>query len=109
LLWITRGQPCGCPTAQNLSLEPILEEVFGADIGCYFDQDAGCSDLGSLCATSRSDKAIACNWGRPVRAGDQGVGQGADARASRSDPGFEIYAGLSLACRMAGDEIRLRQ
>jgi hypothetical protein len=30
LLWITRGQPCGCPTAKNLSLELILEEVFGA-------------------------------------------------------------------------------
>jgi hypothetical protein len=30
----------------------------------------------------------------------------ADVRASRSDPGFEIYAGLPLACRMASDEIR---
>src|SRR4029077_16836260 len=77
----------------------------GADIGCYFYQDAGCSDLGSLCATSRSDKAIACNCGRQVRSGGQGVAQGADVRASRSDPGFGIYAGLPLACRMASDEI----
>jgi hypothetical protein len=30
----------------------------------------------------------------------------ADVRASRSDPDFEIYAGLPLACRMASDEIR---
>jgi hypothetical protein len=41
--------------------------------------------------------------------GDQGVPQGADVRASRSDPGFEIYAGLPLACRMASDGIRLPQ
>jgi len=42
-------------------------------------------------------------------AGDQGVPQGADVRASRLDPGFEIYAGLPLACRMASDECRLLQ
>jgi len=44
-----------------------------------------------------------------LRARDQGVPQGADAWPSRSDPGFEIYAGLPLAFRMAGDEIRLLQ
>ena len=47
--------------------------------------------------------------GRQVRAGDQGVPQGADGRASSSDAGFGIYAGLPLACRMASDEIRLLQ
>ena len=31
----------------------------------------------------------------------------ADVRVSRSGPGFEIYAGMPLACRMANDEIRL--
>src|SRR5438876_4653240 len=31
-----------------------------------------------------------------------------DVRASRSDPGFEIYAGLPVTCRMASDENRLR-
>jgi hypothetical protein len=30
-------------------------------------------------------------------------------RASRSDPGFEMYAALPLACRLASDEIRLLQ
>ena len=33
----------------------------------------------------------------------------ADVRVSRSDPGFEIYAALPLACRLASDEIRLLQ
>jgi hypothetical protein len=47
--------------------------------------------------------------GRQVRAGDQGVPQGADSGASRSDAGFGIHAGLPLACRMASDEIRLLQ
>jgi hypothetical protein len=56
-----------------------------------------------------SGKAIACNWGRQVRAGDQGIPQGAGVRSSRSDPGFEIYAGLPLACRMASGEIQLLQ
>ena len=42
-------------------------------------------------------------------AGDQGVRQVADGRVSRSDPGFEMYAALPLACRVASDEIWLRQ
>jgi hypothetical protein len=41
--------------------------------------------------------------------GDQGVPQVADVRASRSASGFEIYAALPLACRLASDEIRLLQ
>jgi hypothetical protein len=63
-----------------------------------------------ICAPrARSGKAIACNWGRQVRAGGQGVPQVADVRAPRSDPGFEIYADLAAACCLASDEIRLLQ
>ena len=84
-------------------------EVFGADIGCISIKMLA-AQIRVVCAPrGGSDKAIACNWGRQVRAGDQGVPQGADVRASRSGPGFEIYGGLLLACRMAGDEIRLLQ
>jgi hypothetical protein len=54
------------------------------------------------------DKAIACNWVARC-AGDEGMPQVADVRASRLDLGFEIYAALPLACRLASDESRLRQ
>ena len=63
-----------------------------------------------ICAPrAGSGTAIACNWGRQVRAGDQGVPQVADVRASSSGPGFEICLDLPLACRLASDEIRLLQ
>ena len=82
---------------------------FGADIGCISIKTLA-AQIRVVCAPrAGSGKAIACNWGHQVRAGDQGVPQGADVRASRSDPGFGIYAGPQLACRMASAEIRLLQ
>ena len=82
---------------------------FYADIGRILIKMLAAQIRVACAPRAGSDEAIACNWGSWVRAGDQGVPQGADVRASRSDPGFEIYAGLPLACRMASDEIRLLQ
>ena len=74
----------------------------------YFDQDAGCLDPAICAPRAGPDTAIACN--RAARyAGDQGVPHVADVRVCRSDPGFGIDAALPLACRLASDEIRLRQ
>ncbi len=82
---------------------------FGTDIGRISIKTLA-AQIRVVCAPrAGSDKAIACNCGRQVRAGDQGVPQGADVRASSSDAGFGIYVGLPLACRMASDEIRLLQ
>src|SRR4051794_40677837 len=66
----------------------------------YFDQDAGCPDPGNLCATSRGGRSDRLQMRPP---GMQAI------RVSRSDPGFEMYAALPLACRVASDEIWLRR
>jgi hypothetical protein len=103
------GNPWRVALLLTLCNWPDLGEASGADIGCISIKTLA-AQIRVVCAPrAGSDKAIACNWGRLVRAGDQGVQQGADVRVSRSDPGFEIYAGLPLACRMASDEFQLPQ